>query len=356
MTPYMNREQLTSGTLAFAVGTGKAVVSTPYWAAEEVLADGRGELISFGDHKQLSEVVIRLLREEPHFFALRRRAYEYGRDIIWPVIGKHYWKMFSSNTLPIRIPARSVSHTEEAMSILEVPEPPLDHLIRMSDDTGLYQHAKFTIPDREHGYCTDDNARSLVAMTKYYAQYADPEALRLFDTYLSFVYHANNSDGTVRNFMTFDRQWIQDEPAHDSLGRTLWAFGTVMSKPPLPRYLPIIKEAFDRTSVHVPKLSMRGKSYSIFGMAEYLTQFPGASEIKRLFAMAADELVDHYERNSDEKWQWFEDIVTYDNAVLPHALYVAFMTTGNEKYLEVAEKTCNFLMENTYDEDHFSFV
>ena len=357
VTPYMNREQLTSGTLAFAVGTGKAVVSTPYWAAEELLAEGRGEFVPFGDHEKLSEVIVNILQNDSLFFSLRRKAYEYGRNIIWPVIGKEYWKMFSGKNLPIRISKKTISHIEEAISILEVPEPPLDHLQRLTDDTGLYQHAKFTIPDREHGYCTDDNARAVVAMTKYYAQYAEPEALKLFDVYLSFVYHANNNgDGSVKNFMRFDRHWIEDEPAHDSLGRTLWAFGTVMSKPPLPRYVPIIKDCFDKTVKHVPILSMRGKAYAIFGMAEYLKQFPGASEIKRLFAMAADHLLDQYEANSDDKWQWFEDILTYDNAVLPHALYVASLTLGDDKYLEVAEKTCQFLIDQTFTGEYFSFV
>jgi hypothetical protein len=156
--------------------------------------------------------------------------------------------------------------------------------------------------------------------------------------------------------MTFDRQWIADEPVHDALGRTLWAFGAVMAKPPLPRYLPVIKDCFDRSVKHVPRLSLRGKSYSILGMAEYLKQFPGASDIKRYLAEAADYLLGQYEACSGTGWQWFEDELTYDNAVLPHALYTAALTAGEEKYLEPARKTCEFLLEKIFDGQRFSFI
>jgi glycosyltransferase involved in cell wall biosynthesis len=355
VTPYSNKQQLTSGTLAFAVGTGKAVVSTPYWAAEELLANDRGRLVNFDDPENLADTVIDIIQDDAQFDSLRRKSYDYGRDITWPMIGKKYWKLITGKQQPVRIATRRAV-IEEAVSILEVPEPPLNHLIRMSDGTGLLQHAKFITPDRDHGYCTDDNSRAMIAMTKYYAQYAEPEALRLFDTYLSFVFHAQRADGTVRNFMSYDRNWIKGEPSHDSLGRTLWAFGTAMAKPPMPKYLPIIKDCFDKSVSHVPCLSMRGKSYAVFGMADYLQQFPGASDIKRHITMVADELVGHYESNSSDGWQWFEDILTYDNAVLPHALYLAAMITGDPQYLDVAQKTCGFLMENTFNGDHFSFI
>jgi glycosyltransferase involved in cell wall biosynthesis len=356
VTPYLNREQLTSGTLAYAVGTGRAVVSTPYWAAQELLAQSRGKLVRFNDPKHLAEAIIEIISDDSLFNSLRRKAYDYGRKMTWPVVAKSYWKMFSTKRLPVHMPVKSIASIEEGVSILEVPEPPLDHLRRLTDDTGLYQHAKFTLPAREHGYCTDDNARAVVAMTKYYAQYAESEALRLFEIYLSFTCHAQNNDGTVRNFMTFDRRWVEDELIHDALGRTLWAFGTVMAKPPLPRYLPIIKDCFDRSVKHVPKLSIRGKAYSIFGMAEYLKQFPGASDIKRCLAMAADDLVAEYETCSERGWQWFEGELTYDNAVLPHALYTAALTTGDERYLQIAEKTSEFLLDKIFDGERFSFI
>jgi len=356
VTPYLNREQLTSGTLSFAVGTGKAVVSTPYWAAIELLADGRGKLVQFGDSKQMAGAVVEIVQNESLFYSLRRRAYDYGRTRTWPKIGQAYWKLFSAKQLPIRITTRTTPLAAEMISSIEVPEPSLDHLKNLTDNTGLYQHAKFTVPNREYGYCTDDNARAVIIMTEYYAQYPEPQALRLFDIYLSFILHSQNSDGSVRNFMNFDRTWRRDEPVNDALvGRVLWAFGTVMAKPPSPSYLSVIKDCFDKSVKYVGKQFPRGMAYSILGMSDYLKQFPGASDIKRELEITADGLVAQYEENNFPDWQWFEDTLTYDNAVLPHALFVAGLTFG-DKYIDVAKKTCEFLLSNTFNGEHFSFI
>jgi len=354
-TPYLSREQLTSGTLSFAVGTGKAVVSTPYWAAMELLSDGRGKLVKFGDSVEMAEAIIEILQNDSLFYSMRRRAYDYGRSRTWPKIGQAYWKLFSAKRTPVQIVSETIPSVARTISSIEVPEPSLEHLKKLTDDTGLYQHAKFTIPNREYGYCTDDNARAVIAMTKYYAQYAEPEAIQLFDIYLSFIMHSQNSDGTIRNFMNFDRTWWENEPVNDAFGRVLWALGTVMAKPPLPSYLPIVKNCFDKSVKYVEKQYPRGMAYSILGMSDYLKQFPGASDIKRQLAVAADDLVLQYEENSDPDWQWFEDSLTYDNAILPYALFVAALTFG-DKYLEVAKATCDFLLANTFNGSYFSFI
>ncbi|MHC4539637.1 MAG: glycosyltransferase family 4 protein [Planctomycetota bacterium] len=356
VTPYVSEKQLTSGTLSFAVGTGKAVVSTPYWAAVELLADGRGMIVPFGDSKRLAHGIIEILQNDSRFYSLRRQAYEYGRSRTWPKIGQAYWKLFSARRLPVRIPAKTKLTPTQTISNIEVPEPSLAHLKKLTDDTGLYQHAKFTIPNRAYGYCTDDNARAVIAATRYYAQYSEPQALELLDTYLSFVIHSQNEDGTIRNFMDFDRTWCKNEPANDAFGRVLWAFGTVMASPPNPAYLSIVKDCFDMSVGRVMRQLPRGMAYSILGMSDYLKHFPGASEIKRQLELAADGLVTQYEESSYPDWQWFEESLTYDNGVLPHALFVAASTLGNKKYREIAEKTCGFLLANTFNGEHFSFV
>ncbi len=354
-TPYLNEAQLTSGTLSFAVGTGKAVVSTPYWAALELLAEGRGKLVDFGDSEQMAETIVEILANDSLFYSLRRRAYDYGRSRTWPKIGQGYWKLFNVKRLPFRVTTKAARLLAETTPSIEVPEPSLAHLKRLTDDTGLYQHARFTVPDRKHGYSTDDNARAVIAMTKYYAQYPEPGALQLFDTYLSFVLHSQNKDGSIRNFMNFDRTWWKNEPVNDALGRVLWALGTVMAKPPSSSYLPVIKDCFDKSAEYVEKQYPRGMAYSILGMSDYLKQFPGASDIKRQLEIAADGLVIQYEENSHPDWQWFEDALTYDNAILPYALFVAGSTLG-DKYVKVAERTCEFLLGNTFNGSHFSFV
>jgi glycosyltransferase involved in cell wall biosynthesis len=356
VTPYLSREQLTSGTLSFAVGTGKAVVSTPYWAAEELLSDGRGLLVPFGDAKQLGEATTEILKDDSLFYSLRGRAYDYGRSRTWPKIGEAYWDVFSAKPLPVPMPAKSTLSATETISNIEVPEPSLAHLEKLTDDTGLLQHAKFTIPNRAFGYCSDDNARAAIAVTRYYAQYPEPHALGLLDKYLSFVLHAQNSDGSVRNFLNFDRTWLRNEPESDAFGRVLWAFGTVMANAPAPSYLSIIKDYFDRSVGQVPKQYPRGMAYSILGMSDYLKQFPGASDIKRQVEIAAEGLLRQFDESSYPDWQWFEDILTYDNAVLPHALFVAGLTLGDQKYFAVAQKACDFLLENTFNGEHFSFV
>ncbi|MFC1781769.1 glycosyltransferase [Planctomycetota bacterium] len=356
VTPYQNEKQLTSGTLSFAVGTGKAVVSTPYWAAEELLADRRGKIVPFGNSGKIGQAIVEILNDDSLYYSLRRRAYEYGRSRTWPKIGQVYWKMFSAKRLPVRIPAGSTLSVAETISNIEVPEPSLEHLIKLTDDTGLFQHAKFTIPNREYGYCTDDNARGVITMARYYAQYPDPKALELLDKYLSFSMHSQKSDGTVRNMMSFKRLWFEKEAKNDAFGRILWAFGTIIAKPPKPAYLSIVKDCFDRSVPHIDKQMPKGMAYSILGMCDYLLQFPGASDIKRQLELATDGLVRQYEENNYPDWDWFEDALTYDNAVLPHALFAAGFTCENKKYLSVAEKTCEFLLKNTFNGKHFSFI
>lgn len=353
VTPYKAAEQLTSGTLAFAVAAGKAVVSTPYWAAEDLLANDRGRLVPFNDPTALADAIISILKDEQVFARLRRRAYDSARTMIWPQIAKEYWSIFSRK--PSQIVEFKPGLAKDSLLLPEIPEPSLEHLRRISDDTGLLQHASFTLVNRSHGYCTDDNARGVVAMTCYYAQYPDSDALRLLHTYLSFICHAQQPDGTFYNFMTYDRRWLRQEPDHDGLCRVLWALGTVIARPPQPEMIPVLKELFDRSVSHVNQLSPRSRAYAIFGMRQYLKQFPGASDIKRCLHTAAEFLL-HLLDNARDDWMWFEDLLCYDNAALPHALFDAFLVTQHKPYLEAAVKTCDFLLKHTYCNDHFSFI
>jgi hypothetical protein len=192
-------------------------------------------------------------------------------------------------------------------------------------------------------------------MTQYHAQYPDPEALRLLNLYLSFICHAQRPDGTFYNLMTYDRQWVDDEPDHDGLSRSLWAIGTVIARPPQPQIIPILKDIFDRSIPLVNRLSPRSRAYAIFGMSQYLRRFPGASEIKRCLHTAAEFLLGLLS-HATEDWMWFEDILCYDNAALPHALFEAWLVTRHEPYLQAAVRTCDFLLSHTWCGDRFSFI
>jgi hypothetical protein len=246
--------------------------------------------------------------------------------------------------------------TRKTASKRSLPELSLEHLKRLTDDTGLFQHAKFTIPLRQEGYTTDDNARALIVAAKYYALYRNPEALRLLDRYLAFVLHSHNDDGTVKNFMNFDRTWQPAEPVHDALGRVLWAFGALLAQPPSEIYVPIARERIDIAMPLIEKQYPRGMAYSILGLAGYLQQFPDADDIKHYIATAADSIVSWFEKNSQPDWPWFEDVLTYDNAILPCALFTAATVLSDKKYMDVAQKTCEFLLANTFTGEHFSFV
>ncbi len=239
---------------------------------------------------------------------------------------------------------------------LGVPQPALDHLIRLTDDTGLLQHARFTIPNRAHGYCTDDNARGAIAAVKHYAQYRNPRVLKLLDTYLAFLMHAQNPDGTIHNFLDFNRRWWENEPAHDGFGRALWALGMVLSNPPAPEYLAVMKDCFDRATGHIQRQSIRGLAYCILGLCEYLRQFSGVSDIEHHVELAAGALVCRYREARAPDWDWFERFLTYDNAVLPHALFVAGLTLGRGEFIEVAAQTTEFLLKTTLHGEHFSFI
>jgi hypothetical protein len=233
-----------------------------------------------------------VLSDDATFYALRGAAYDYGRLRTWPRIGEVYWELINQmgamRVSSLQPAGATGEPAPDIVSTVEVPEPMLDHLTRLTDDTGLLQHSKFTVPQRPHGYCTDDNARALMAMARYYQQYPDVEALRLFDIYLSFVLYAQNPDGTIRNFVEFNRQWRENEPANDAFGRKLWALGTAVAHPPLSAYLSVVKDCFDRSVPHVDEQSLRGRAYSILGLCHYLKQFPGASEIKRQLELTAE--------------------------------------------------------------------
>jgi hypothetical protein len=237
-----------------------------------------------------------------------------------------------------------------------LPKPSLEHLHRLTDDTGLFQHAKFTIPLRSEGYTTDDNARALITATKHYALYRKPETLQLIDRYLAFVLHSHNDNGTVRNFMDFDRTWHKAEPVNDALGRAIWAFGALLAQPPSEIYVPIAQERIDIAMPLIKKQYPRGMAYSILGLSGYLKQFPDAENAKNCMATAADSIVSRFEKNMKPGWPWFENILTYDNAMLPCALFTAGISLHDKRYIEIGKKICDFVLASTFTGSHFSFV
>ncbi len=358
LTPYLQKEQLTSGTLAFAMGMGKAVISTPYWHAEDLLADGRGSLVPFQGHEAITEAMIGLLDDPAACNAMRRSAFEFGRSMTWPRIGEAYWRLFRrhKSVAAPRVALELEAAPTKLVTVKELPELRLDHLQRLTDDIGILQHARHTIPDRAHGYCTDDNARALEVAVRCHHQHQDQESLRLMEIYFAFLLHARKPDGGFHNFMSYERRFLEPIQSDDATARVISALGTLIAYSPRPSLADLAREVFLHAVTVSDNFSLRGRAYEIFGLADYIKGFPDDVRIRREMGKVANCLMQAYREVATADWPWFEDRLSYDNAVLPSALFVASQTLQNETYREVAIDACRFLIETTFTGSHFSFV
>lgn len=325
ITPYLKAEQITSGTLAYAVGSGKAVISTPYIYAKELLADGRGILVPWRDPEAIAREVIGLLGDDGKRLAMRLKAAEHGRAMAWPAVARSYMESFKraraerTDFLRTRFQAKTLAERPA-----ELPEVNLEHLTLMTDPTGMLQHARYSVPRYEDGYCIDDNARALLLMTLIEdAGDQDARVIRaLASRYLAFVSHAFNPErGRFRNFMSYSRLWTEERGSEDSHGRTLWALGTVVGRCFDPGRLTLARDLFHAALPPLREFSSpRAWAYALLGLHEYLRAFEGDTNMRRMVTLLAERLMDLYRRTSGKDWLWFEDRVTYCNARLPQAL------------------------------------
>lgn len=357
VTPYLSKEQAVSGTLAYAVGMGKAVVSTPYLYAEELLADGRGCLVNSGDVAGLSETLLHLIENQSERHQMRKRAYEYGRQMIWPEVGKRYQELFARAAAeyhPKRLARRPARRFARVQT--ELPEIKLDHLRRLTDDTGIIQHANYGVPDRRHGYSTDDAARALVVVLHYYRQSGDEAALELAPRYLSFLAYAQLPDGLFHNFMSYSRHFLDECGSEDTLGRALWGLGTAVAYAPDDGLRALARELFERALSALELKHPRAMAYAICGLYSFLKRYDGAAQVRRALTEVADELAKLYEESGADDWRWFGNDVTYANAKMPQALLLAYRMTGDERYKKIGLESLEFLLKLTYSEGRFDFV
>lgn len=328
ITPYLKPEQIISGTLAYAVGSGKAVISTPYWYAREILADGRGILVPWKDPAAIARETIDLLGNDAKRLELSRRAAAHGNDMQWPAVARSYFASFERARAEhaTRLCAAVRAKTLEARPT-ELPELNLEHLGDMTDDTGILQHAVFTVPSCETGYCLDDNARALLLMAVIEdAGTEDRTVVRgLASRYLAFVNHAFNPERRrFRNFMSYSRRWMEDAGSEDSHGRAMWALGSVLGRAQDAGRRMLGGQLFQRG---LPALSTftspRAWAFALLGIDEYLHAFQGDGDAEAMRTLLADKLLDLYRRSRRNDWPWFEDRLTYCNARLPQALVVS---------------------------------
>jgi glycosyltransferase involved in cell wall biosynthesis len=353
VTPYHSKEQIVSGTLAYAVGMGKAVISTPYLYAEELLSNGRGELIAFGDAQGLAGTVTKLIEGEAARHRMRKRAYEYGRQMIWTEVGKRYSETFEK-IATTSAPRVSASPTiSQAWS--QSTEVNLDHLIRLTDDTGIFQHATYGIPDRRSGYSADDIGRALVLVVEHYRQFREPESWSLVPKYLSFLQHTQLPDGRFHNFMNFARQFTDEVGSEDTQGRVLWGLGAVVAAGRDYSARALARELFENA---LPKLKLkhpRALAYAICGQYEFLRRYDGATQVRRKLEDFASRLAMIYERSVSTDWHWFGDDLTYANAKMPQALLLAADVTGEERFFKNGIESLEFLLAQTYRDGMFDF-
>jgi len=354
ITPYLNESQITSGTLSYAVGVGSAVISTPYWHAEELLAEGRGLLFNFNDSKKLTSLLIRLIKHPEELKMLKEKAAAHGRNITWPKSGSNYLELASRVVVDKRIPAVKEA---SVFDLLILPRFSLTHINRLTDDTGIIQHAKFGIPNLKEGYCLDDNSRALLMVLMAYRQTKDPRALELSPIYLSYIHYMQNSDGTFRNFLSFSRSFLDDVGSEDSFGRTIWALGYLMGNAPNDAYYQTGKLIFFNASPNFEKLqSIRSIANTMIGVCYYLKANPGDDSMTERLRNMANNLVNHYEENSSPEWSWFESLLAYDNGILPLALLHSAEILHDERITRVAIDTMNFLTKQTLKENYLSII
>jgi len=347
ITPYLNPAQIVSGTLAYTVGAGKAVISTPYWHAEEMLAEERGALVPFRDPAALADQVIDLLDNEAKRHGMRKRAYLYGRDMIWPQVARRYMESFQRARAERRhfTPPGLVVKALDKRPV-ELPPLKLDHLRRMTDDTGMFQHAIFTVPNYNEGYTIDDNARALTVSTLL-EELGSEETADLMSRYFAFVLYAFNSKtGRFRNFMNYQRNWLEENGSDDSHGRALWALGTVLGRSNTPALQNMAGWLFEKALPAVlDTTSPRAWGFALIGINEYLQRFAGDRTIAQTREVLAGRLLELYRKNRVGGWRWYEESLTYCNAALPHALLMCGQGIPNHDMTEAGLESLSWLAD-----------
>ncbi len=354
ITPYLNEAQITSGTLSYAVGVGSAVISTPYWHAVELLAEGRGRLFNFNDSASLTSTLTELLDKPDELKKLKRKAYDYGRKITWPKTGEKYIALAEK----ILKAGQKVNEKKDTgLDLLILPPFSLNHIKRLTDDTGIIQHAKFGIPNLKEGYCLDDNSRALLMVLMAYRQVKDMEALALSPIYLSYIHYMQNADGTFRNFLSFSRNYLDEVGSEDSFGRTIWALGYLLGNAPNDAYYQTGKLVFFNASPNFENLkSIRSIANTMIGISHYLKSNPSDDSMTERLRNMAKNLINHYKENETPDWKWFESLLAYDNGIIPLALLHSAEILNDDKITKTALESMNFLTKHTLKDNYLSII
>jgi glycosyltransferase involved in cell wall biosynthesis len=360
ITPYRHEAQVVSGTLAFALGAGKAIISTPYWHAIELLDDRRGALVPFQNPGAIAEKTVELLDTPAIRHAMRKRAYLFAREMVWKRVAQGYMESFvqvrsdRKESPQVQFSARM---TEKSLN--QLPELKLNHVNTLTDDTGILQHAIFTIPNRAEGYTTDDNARALICTVLLdqlgKAESANPDwPFR----YLAFLQHAFNPEKKrFRNFLGYDHRWMEDQGSEDSHGRALWALGTLLGRSTNQGMRGAAGRLFEFSLPAVIEFySPRACAYALLGIHEYLCSYPGDRDAQRVRFALARRLLDMYESIRRPDWKWFENILAYGNARLPQAMLQVGSACSDDRMISAGLEALDWLSKTQRCETNGHFV
>jgi len=365
ITPYRHEAQVVSGTLAYALGAGKAIISTPYWHAIELLDDHRGALVPFQNPDAIAHKTIELLDTPAMRHAMRKRAYMFAREMVWKRVAQGYMESFArvrSDRMECPRVQFSAHKTQESLDHL--PELRLNHLSRMTDDTGMLQHSIFTIPNRGEGYTTDDNARALIFSVllehtdKGQLEKADPRFTDSAGLYLSFLEHGfNPAKGRFRNFLRYDRRWNDPIGSEDCHGRALWALGTVLGRSQDQGLKGAGGRLFEFSLPAVLAFnSPRAWSYALLGIQEYLTSYPGDRDAQKLRSALSRRLLEMYESIRRPDWKWFENVLAYGNSRLPQALLLVGSACLDDRMVSAGLESLDWLSKEQHCDINRHFV
>jgi len=361
ITPYRYEEQVVSGTLAYALGAGKAIISTPYWHAIELLDDRRGALVPFQDPEAIARKTVELLDTPAIRHAMRKRAYLYSRQMVWKKVAQGYMASFGRARSDRMQEPRVMFADDNAEKCFDkLPALNLDHLQRLTDDTGIFQHATFAVPNYTEGYTTDDNARALV-LTVLLEQLGETGPGTIGDLasrYLAFLGHAlDPANGRFRNFLSYARTWSEVQGSEDCHGRALWALGAVLGHSADQSLRGAAGHLFE---IAVPAViaftSPRAWAFALLGIDEYLSSFPGDREAQKISSTLARRMVELYNANQSPGWGWFEDVLAYSNAKLAQAVLTTGRRNSDHEMISVGLGALNWLSETQRCEGHDHFV
>jgi glycosyltransferase involved in cell wall biosynthesis len=367
ITPYQHEAQVVSGTLAYALGAGKAIISTPYWHAIELLDDRRGALVPFQNPGAIAHKTIELLNTPAIRHAMRKRAYLYARDMVWKKVAQGYMESFARvRSDRMENPRVQFSARATPKALDQLPELKLDHVKRLTDDTGILQHAIFTIPNRAEGYTTDDNARALI-FTVLLAQLGpEKDQLGRADSvtpdfsyrYLSFLEHAfNPGSGRFRNFFSYDRRWNEPVGSEDCHGRALWSLGTVLGRSGDQGLRSAAGRLLEFSLPAALEFSSpRAWAYTLLGIQEYLNSYPGDRDAQKVRSVLSLRLLEMYESVRSPDWKWFENVLAYGNARLPQALLLVGSACSDDRMVSAGLEALDWLLKTQHCETNHHFV